>query len=347
MGNTGLTLETRIYSALNAVRSGEAVFNPARALDTLVAHQLADLPMPGAGKTLQRWQALAAVAAFDLSLAKLYEGHTDALAILGELKPDQVIAPGTWCVWASEAPLAKVSITSTVLDSVCLSGAKSWCSGAATADYALLTAWDAEAQLPQLVWLPVRQHRIHVDPSLWKAVGMAASQSLEVQFDGAVAHRVGGVGAYLQRPGFWQGGAGVAACWWGGANGIGQAFKQSMAAQPAEALSLFKLAGLGKVALALQETAAVLRESAAWIDAHPLAEASAVALAARLSAEQCAKRVLDEVGKAMGASPFCRDEKFAQAAADLPVFIRQSHAERDFVSLGERVNAAKAVIGVL
>lgn len=347
MGNTGLTLETRICCALNAVKSGGRAFNPARALATLVAHQLDDLPMPGAGNTLRRWQALAVVAAFDLPLAKLYEGHTDALAILGELKPDQVIAPGTWCVWASEAPLAKVSITSTVLDSVRLSGAKSWCSGAATADYALLTAWDAEAQTPQLVLRPVRQHQIRVDASLWKAVGMATSQSLDVQFDGAVAHRVGSVGAYLQCPGFWRGGVGVAACWWGGANGIGQAFKQSKAAQTAEALSLFKLAGPGKVALALQETAAVLRESATWIDAHPLADASAVALAAPLSAEQCAKRGLDEVRKAMGASPFCRDEKFAQAAADLPVFIRQSHAERDFVSLGGRVNAGQAAVGVL
>jgi hypothetical protein len=38
----------------------------------------------------------------------------------------------------------------------------------------------------------------------------------------------------------------------------------------------------------------------------------------------------------MGATPFCLDEKFAKAVADLPVFIRQSHADRDFVALGER-----------
>ena len=56
----------------------------------------------------------------------------------------------------------------------------------------------------------------------------------------------------------------------------------------------------------------------------------------RLSAERCAKLVIDEAGKAMGATPFCLNEKFAQAVADLPVFIRQSHADRDFAALGER-----------
>lgn len=40
--------------------------------------------LPGGGATLARGQVLAAVDADDLALAKLYEGHTDALAILAE-----------------------------------------------------------------------------------------------------------------------------------------------------------------------------------------------------------------------------------------------------------------------
>ena len=83
-------------------------------------------------------------------------------------------------------------------------------------------------------------------------------------------------------------------------------------------------------------TAALLRQCAAWIDANPTRDASAVALRARLSAEQTATLTLDEVGRALGATPFCRDARFARAAADLPVFIRQSHAERDLAALGER-----------
>ena len=51
----------------------------------LVRQGLDRLPLPGQGATLQRWQALCAVAEHDLSLAKLYEGHTDALAVMAEV----------------------------------------------------------------------------------------------------------------------------------------------------------------------------------------------------------------------------------------------------------------------
>jgi hypothetical protein len=55
------------------------------ALRHLVEAGLDVLPRPGSGQTLARWRVLAAVASHDLSLVKLFEGHTDALAILAEL----------------------------------------------------------------------------------------------------------------------------------------------------------------------------------------------------------------------------------------------------------------------
>ena len=44
-----------------------------------------DLPLPGSGRTRERWAVLADLAEEDLSLARLAEGHTDAIAILAEL----------------------------------------------------------------------------------------------------------------------------------------------------------------------------------------------------------------------------------------------------------------------
>ena len=43
------------------------------------------------------------------------------------------------------------------------------------------------------------------------------------------------------------------------------------------------------------------------------------------------------VGRAVGAGPYCKDPHFAQLMADLPVYTRQSHAERDLAGLGELV----------
>ena len=40
------------------------------------------------------------------------------------------------------------------------------------------------------------------------------------------------------------------------------------------------------------------------------------------------------------------DRHFALAAADLPVYVRQSHAERDLAQLGEAVAAAGASYGL-
>jgi hypothetical protein len=43
---------------------------------------------------------------------------------------------------------------------------------------------------------------------------------------------------------------------------------------------------------------------------------------------------MQHVSRALGAAPFCTDPWFARAIADLPVFLRQSHAERDECALG-------------
>ena len=332
-------LQDGLASALTSLKQSADV---AEQLNELLGQGYGQLPLPGAGKTLQRWRALAAVAEHDLSLAKLYEGHTDALAIIAEIDDfQQVNWQGAWGVWASESPGGRTALRSTTDGNVFVDGIKLWCSGALTASQALLTAWTANSDVPQLVAVRLGQPGISVETDHWKAVGMANSMSVKVTFDSVPCIRVGEPGAYLTRPGFWQGGAGIAACWLGGAMGIANTLQNSLQ-QPNPSrgfanTSVFKLAALGKVYLTISHTTAILQSSAAWIDKHPVADASRVALAARLSAEQCAKTVISEVGQAMGASPFCLDKKFARAVADLPVFIRQSHAEKDFAALGERV----------
>jgi len=87
--------------------------------------------------------------------------------------------------------------------------------------------------------------------------------------------------------------------------------------------------------VALTAAAAQLREAAAWIDRHPQDNAQRIALRARLAVEQAANEVMHHAGRAVGAGPLCRDPRFARAMADLPVFLRQSHAERDLAALGQ------------
>lgn len=346
-GAGGVSVMTTTHGSLrNALATAKPDASAAQLLQMLVRIGLDQLPAPSGGATRVRWQSLAAVAEFDLSLVKLYEGHTDALAILKELSgPPAVSGVDTWGMWAAESPQGHTLLEPADDGRVRLVGRKCWCSGADHLSHGLLTAWYADGTGPQLVRVAMRQPGIAIDASHWQSVGMAGSASVDVVFDGAVGDLVGQPGAYLTRPGFWQGGAGIAACWYGGARAIAAALRGQPVPGLITAASMgghhpFRLAALGKVDLALQATAAVLRDAASWIDDHPLHDASQVTLRARLQAEACANTVLLEAGRSLGASAFCRDARFARAAADLPVFIRQSHAERDFAALGERVSAS-------
>ena len=87
----------------------------------------------------------------------------------------------------------------------------------------------------------------------------------------------------------------------------------------------------------MQAAADVLRFSALHIDANPDDNAELLARRARAVVEQSAEQVIREVGRAMGAGPYCKDRHFARLIADLPVFLRQSHAERDLAALGQLI----------
>lgn len=291
------------------------------AMRRLIAEGLAELPLPGGGATRERWRALAAVAAIDLSLAKVYEGHTDALAILAELKgtkPD-----GLWAVWAAEPPDVRV---------IFRVGENGGTVSAAVMDHAVISAW-TEGGEPILAQVHLRQPGVTVETGGWEAVGMSASESVSVVLDGARAEAVGGVGDYVARPGFWQGGAGIAAVWYGGAVAIAR----TLAGSARVANDPHAAAHLGAVDSALRAARALLMETAAWIDAHPKADPSAAALRVRACVEAAANEVLLRTGRALGPGPLCGDAIHAQRCADLPVFLRQSHAEHDLAALGRCV----------
>lgn len=321
-----------MYS-LRAVLPGTAGMAPAAALDALVASALDRLPLPGQGATLDRWRALAAVGAHDLTLAKLFEGHTDALAILHEAGQHDLAhsAGATWGTWCAEPPDARLLLLSTA-GHMRLRGRKAWCSGAHGVSHAVVSCWNVDGA-PMLAAVDLRQSGVRVSEDGWNAVGMRATASVDVWFDDVAAIPLGGAGFYVARAGFWHGGAGVAACWLGAATRLADALRERLA----ERSDPHRLAQLGAIAVALQGSAALMRETAAQIDRAPGANAMHGAMAVRLSVEASANLALHAVGRALGAGPLCKDAALAQLYADLPVYLRQSHAERDQEALGKLV----------
>lgn len=323
---------------------------PADATRRLIGAGLDGLPAPGSGRTLERWRALAAVGATDLALAKLFEGHTDALAILAELAPDRPRQDGAmWSVWAAEGAGTALRVVATPPADgpgggvAVLAGVKPWCSGAQAVSHALVTAFTAD-QRRQLFAVDMASAGIRVDDRRWQAVGMASSESADVHFDGVVARAVSEPDAYFRRPGFAHGGAGIAACWMGAAAELARTLLGAGAAASPEAQALRAVAS-GRVALALGHSAGLLLQTAADIDSRPQADLQDAVRLLRLSVDQTARQVLDECLRSLGPTPFCRNPALARLAADLPIFLRQCHGEADLLEAGRAFRRVAAEDG--
>lgn len=299
------------------------------AFGAAVAAGRLDLPLPGGGRTLERWRALVELAADDLCVGRLAEAHLDALAILAELGGSSAPPGSRWAVWAAHPPQPALLAHETG-DGWQLRGTKPWCSGARACTHALVSADAPDGYRLFAVELAAARPVA----GTWHAVGMAGSDSLDVDLSGVAASPVGGPGDYLDRPGFWHGAMAVAACWYGGAVGVGRALLEANARRP---LSPHALAHLGAVDSALSAISAGLAAAATSVDDDPRDLGGGARLTAgrlRAQTERAATEVLDRVGRALGAGPLCRDPRHAALAADLPVYLRQSHAETDLAGLG-------------
>src|ERR1700759_5759845 len=87
------------------------------------------LPLPGSGRTAERWRRLSKLTEIDVVAGRLAEAHTDAIAILAELNGPRPPLDDVWGCGAPEAPDAIVTARGAG-DSLVLNGTKAWCSGA-------------------------------------------------------------------------------------------------------------------------------------------------------------------------------------------------------------------------
>ncbi|MEU9097951.1 acyl-CoA dehydrogenase [Streptomyces sp. NPDC048361] len=368
---------------------------------------LLDFPLPGNGRTSDRFAALTRVAERDLSLVRLVEGHVDAVAILAELEGPAVRPGERWGVWAAEPPGQGLTATRGEHGWV-INGLKRYCSGAHSCTHALVTAKAEDGRRLFAVATGAgvgagagagagmgagadsgARANAGADTSAnagagtgtdagggdasagadagggtgadagagqggagsrvgacrpvegtWQALGMAASDSADVTFTDVPAVPVGGVEAYVNRPGFQHGGIGVAACWYGGARAVARVLAETAGRRGADPLTD---AHLGAVDMRLHAAGAVLSQAAAEIDRDPADEegmARLRSLRVRGFVESVCADVLAHVGRATGAEPLCHNPSHTRCATDLTVYIRQHHGERNLAELGRLIAEA-------
>ncbi|PXX69176.1 hypothetical protein DFR70_102864 [Nocardia tenerifensis] len=284
-----------------------------------------ELPHPGCGRTIERWRALADFTFGNVAVGRMVEAHADAEAILTELGGGSVERGQIWGVWTAEPPKpvlrARFGPGGWTLD-----GRKPWCFGVSACTHALVTARSEDER--RLFAVDLGQPAVRPVPDARHTLGTTESDSGAVDFAGAVAEPIGAPGAYPTRAGFWHAAIGVAACWYGGACAVARTLHDRATDEHA-------LAHLGAVMSGLHAAALCLTDAARQIDADPSDGVSAARLRARTVravVEDAATTTIDRVGRALG--PLCADAEHARRVADLSVYLRQSHAERDLADLG-------------
>ena len=293
----------------------------------------AELPLPGHGHTAERHRRLFAVSRESVSLAKLAEAHWDALAILAEAGRTPV-PHALYAVWASEIPGQALNLTAHG-NGYRLHGAKQFCSGATLVDRALITVGSPESLLVD-VDLRRNAEQYDVDLSPWVTEAFRHTATGTVTFRGVTLDACDVLGPpdwYVDRPGFWHGACGPAACWAGGAAGLVDFARASRRSDP------HTLAHLAAMEANLWALTAYLDEAGRQIDAQAQADpengtaAQVRALTVRHMVEQACTDTLHRFARAYGPYPLAMHHDTAIRYAETDLFLRQAHGERDLEGL--------------
>ncbi len=323
-----------------AVRARSAVGDLDVALD--IARSLEPLATDLGTSSTPLIRALSTLGSVDLSTARAAEPHLDATAILAQARRAGhdlagVPADATWGVYAASPPGASLLASRMpVADGEwSLTGSKAWCSLGDRVSHALVTAPDESGE-QRLFAVGLRDGGVSFDGDSWHPRGLREISTGTLTFEGQRARAVGGPGWYLDRPGFSWGAIGVAAVWFGGAAALaGSLWAAAGKRQPDQ----IAFVHLGRCDVLLHGADAVLGAAVRVLDDADTQPGTAAVLAARVRAHvaDVAEQVLTIVGHALGPAPLALDGEHAARVADLTLYLRQHHAERDLARLGQLV----------
>jgi hypothetical protein len=178
--------------------------------------------------------------------------------------------------------------------------------------------------------IDLRDNGVEVRAGEWHARGLVEIVSSSVRLSDVPGIRVGRDGWYFERPGFDVGGIGVAACWFGGAVGVARALFESAETD----VSSLSAMHLGAVDISLENSRLALANAAARVAGAEAIETKLLAKRVRGIVARTVEEVLWRVAHALGPAPLAQNEAHAKRVADLELYVRQHHAERDDESLG-------------
>lgn len=285
--------------------------------------------------------ALMAVGRWSIPGARLAEGHIDALRILDQAGREPV--PGAiYGVWASRSRGGGLTAHSGAEVDLRLTGTVPFASGAGLIDRALVSATTEDGR-SLLVDADVLDWPY--DENSWRTTAMAESRSFTVTVSDrrvSAADQVGPAGFYLDRPAFFPGGVGVAAVWAGAAARVADLLAGFLNAGPEP--GPVAASHLGRIRIELVTMNAVIAAAGRRLpvvlggddpdpDSGP-ADRQLLSTEVRAVVGAAVRRLLDTARTLAGPAGLAQEPGLGDAIADLDLYVRQQHADRDAEFLG-------------
>ncbi len=294
-----------------------------------------------------RWprllDALVGAGRTDVALSRLFEGHVDAVRILDQAGRPPV-AGALYGVWASRSQRTGVRAASTGAQLV-LDGTLRFASGLGVIDRALVPVWTGPDRhlLIDLDLSEVGGPELQPDTSQWQTAAMSVSRSHTLVIDGLKvrsADQVGPDNFYLDRPGFFPGGVGVAACWLGGATRVADLVLARMHDPVPPQLKL----RLGEIRRQLSTGAAMVSAAGRSLDVEADSaqteraeelDQRALSAETRWAVANAVHGVLDQAHRIAGPAGLAYDQDLTHAVHDLRLYVLQHNADAEALYLAE------------
>ena len=305
------------------------------------------------GGHLDLLRLLAAIGGGDLSLARLYEGHVNALILIASYGSSEQIARAAedtraglvFGVWnTGTRDLLRLEGSGNALS---FRGVKTFASGAAFVQRPIVTAelegggW--QMVLPRME-SPAVSRAVKLDRSFWHPLGMEASESYGIDFSGATVTQddlIGAPGDFYCDPLFRGGAIRFAAAQAGAVLRLHRLFAEWLE-RGGRGDDPYQIARLGEVALGAQEAvlwierAAAIAEQGLSIDADKLAAERMLECAnmTRLAIERIATAMMPRIIAGVGAHGLLQPNRFERIVRDLTMYLRQPAPDQALAELG-------------
>jgi alkylation response protein AidB-like acyl-CoA dehydrogenase len=279
----------------------------------------------------------------DIPLARLAEGHIDALRICDQAGT-QVTSDAIYGVWASKSG-ATGARASTVDGGYVINGTVKFASGAGLLDRALVPV---VTDHDQHLLLDISVSRLSVDASAWQTSAMMVSRTHTVEITGLEVGSsaiVGPPNFYLDRSAFFPGGVGVAAVWTGGLARVCDLVLRWIDARRTPLLE----ARLGRLRLQVATAASAVSEAGRVLDQLlspdgqltgellPHDRLRQLAGEARAIVGDAVRAGLDHARLLGGPAALAFDVDLTRAIDDLGLYVLQQSSDNDAAFLGQRL----------